>query len=218
MFSRYFFAVPLRGKHKDFTLVVVKRLLEQYEKRFGKPPDVIQFDEGGELKNTRVLPFLRKEGIECFSTRLTSHKAAVVERANRSLKTRMWLFFNHEGKKEWIYVLDDLVESINTSVNRGIGMAPVNVTDANSAVVFTTLYGKAYTPKEPKFGVGDRVLISNYASPLVAPGKKTFKKGYKASFRKEVYTVEKVSRGDPNLFSLEGVMGRFYAQELTHAP
>ena len=61
-------------------------------------------DEGGEFKNTKVLPLLEEKGIRYFSTRLTSKKAAIVERARRTLKTRMWRFFNHEGKKERIYI------------------------------------------------------------------------------------------------------------------
>ena len=91
-------------------------------------------------------------------------------------------------------------------------MAPADVKNSNEAVVFTKLYENVYTPVDPKFREGDRVLICKYASPLVAPGKKTFKNGCKASISKEVYTIEKVWRGDPNLNSLEGVMGRFYGQ------
>ena len=104
VFSRYFFVVPLQRKHKDFTLIAVKRVLEQYEERFGT--DLVQFDNGGEFRNTRVLSFLKDKGITYFSTRLTSKKASVFERANLTLKTRMWKFFDHERSKEWIYVLE----------------------------------------------------------------------------------------------------------------
>ena len=90
VFSRYLFAIPIQRKHKDFTLVAVERVLDQYEERFGKLPDLVQFDDGGEFRNTRVLPLLKdKKGITYFSTRLTGKKASVVERANRTLKTQM---------------------------------------------------------------------------------------------------------------------------------
>ena len=161
VFSRYFFAIPLQRKHKHFTLVAVKRVLDQYEERFGKLPDLVQFDDGGEFRNRRVLPFLKDKGITYFSTRLTSKKASVVERANRTLKTRMWKFFDHEGSKEWIYVLDDLVEGINTSVNRSIGMAPNQVDEKTSPLVFVKLYGHPVTLTKPKFDVGDKVHVAN---------------------------------------------------------
>ena len=220
VFSRYFFAIPLQRKHKDFTLVAVKRVLEQYEEKFGKLPDVVQFDDGGEFRNTQVLPFLEKEGVSYFSTRLTSKKASVVERANRTLKTRMWKFFDYEGSKEWIYVLEDFVKGINSSVNRSIGMAPDQVNEETSSRVFVKLYGHPVTLVKPKFGVGDKVRLAKYASPLVNPGKKTFKKGYKASFSREVYQVTQVFRGEPNLYSIEDeggrpVFGRMYSKELT---
>ena len=44
-------------------MVAVKRLLEQYEKRFDKLPDVVQFDDGGEFKNTKVLPLSKEKGV-----------------------------------------------------------------------------------------------------------------------------------------------------------
>ena len=135
VFSRYFFAIPVRRKHKDFVIDAVKLLLEQFEEHFEKLPNVIQFDEGGEFKNTQVLPFLEEKGIRYFSTRLTSKKAAVVERANRTLKTRMWRFFDHQRRKEWIYVLESLVQGINQSVNSSIGMEPTNVSESNEPVV-----------------------------------------------------------------------------------
>ena len=52
----------------------VSRILEEHKKRFGKFPDVVQFDEGGEFYNQRVLPLLKKHGINYFSTRLTSNR------------------------------------------------------------------------------------------------------------------------------------------------
>ena len=220
VFSRYFFAVPIQRKHKDFTLVAVKRVLDQYKKKFGKLPDVVQFDDRGEFRNTRVLPFLEKEGVRYFCTRLTSKKASVVERVNRTLKTRMWKFFDHEGSKEWIYVLEDLVEGINSSVNRSIGIAPNQVNEETSPQVFVKLYGHPVTLVKPKFGVGDKVRVAKYANPLVDTGKKTFKKGYKASFSRETYQVTQVFRGEPNLYSIEDererpVFGRMYSKELT---
>ena len=147
VFSRYLFAVPLHRKHMDFTSVAVKRILEQYKKRFGKVPDVVQFDEGGEFKNTRVLPSLKKEGIGYFSTRLMSKKASIVVRANRTLKTHMWKFFNHEGTKEWIYVLEDLVKVINSSENRSIGMAPNQVNEKTSHQVLVSLQSSRHLGK-----------------------------------------------------------------------
>ena len=127
----------------------------------------------------------------------------------------MWLFFNHEDTREWIYLLDNLVENINSSVNSSIGMASAQVNEKTSPLVFVKLYGHPVTLVKPKFRVGDAVHVFKYASCFTIPGKKTFKKGYQAIFAREVYHVTQVFRGEPNLFSIESqdskpVMGQFY--------
>ena len=86
--------------------------------------------------------------------------------------------------------------------------------------MFVKLYGHPVTLTKPKFGVGDKVHVAKYASTLADSGKKTFRKGYKASFSKETYRVTQVFRGEPNLYSIEDekarpVFGRMYSKELT---
>ena len=119
------------------------RVLEEYEEKFGKYPDVIQFDNGGEFYNQRVLPLLKSMDIRYFLTRLTSKKASIVERLNRSLKTIMWKFFYDSGENKWIGVLDLFVENVNSRKNRTIGMSPDQVSKDNSYEVFAKLYRHA---------------------------------------------------------------------------
>ena len=135
VFSRYVFALPLRRKHKEFTVNAVKLLLEQFKERFGHYPRYVQSDTGGEFVNTQVEPYLKSLSITYFSTRLTSKKAALVERFNRTLKDRMWRYFDHEGNRKWLDVLPHLVENVNTSVNRTIGIAPIDVNKENEPLI-----------------------------------------------------------------------------------
>ena len=149
-----------------------------------------------------------------------------VNRFNKSLMGIMWKYFEKVGNHEWIEVLRDLVANINSKINRSIGMPPDKVTEENSYEVFMRLYGKALPFKEPKYEVGDRVRLSEYASPILNPNKKTFKKGYLASFTKQIFIVVSVSHGSPPMYHLkfaegerEGDMlkGSFYQQEMTQA-
>ena len=222
VFSRYAFATPVRRKHKKFIEAAVMHVLEEYEEKFGKHPDVIQFDNGGEFYNQRVLPLLKSMDIRYFLTQLTSKKASIVERLNRSLKTIMWKFFDDSGENKWIDVLDLFVENVNSRKNRSIGMSPDQVSKDNSYEVFAKLYGHAISMKEPKFKEGDIVRISEYSSPFYDSNKKKFKKGYLANFSQELFVVTTVDYGDPNMYELEykeggqRVRGRFYEQELSH--
>ena len=65
----------------------VDLLLENFKRRFGKYPNVVQFDEGKEFYNS-VRNLLKSHDVNYFSTQ-SDKKAAIVERFNRTLKTIM---------------------------------------------------------------------------------------------------------------------------------
>ena len=176
VFSRYVFPIPLRRKHKEFTINAVKLLLEQFKERFGHYPRYVQSDDGGEFANSQVEPYLKSLSITYFSTRLTSKKAALVERFNRTLKDRMWRYFDHEGHKEWLDILPHLVENVNTSVNRTIGIAPVDVNKENEPLIRTKLYGEPHDITN-KFHVGDQVRVAKYTTPIRVREKGPFYEG-----------------------------------------
>ncbi len=79
----------------------VSDLLEEFKERFGKYPNVAQFEEGKEFYNVGVRDLLTKNNIEYFSTN-SERKAAIVERFNRTLKTSMWKYFYSKGTHTWI--------------------------------------------------------------------------------------------------------------------
>ncbi|CAB4003408.1 integrase core domain-containing [Paramuricea clavata] len=197
----------------------VEKILEQFHERFGRYPKVVQFDEGKEFYNNGVKGLLEKHDIHYFSTRLTGKKAAIVERFNRTLKTRMWKYFTEQQfttkSKKWIDVLDNFVASYNHSKHRTIDMKPADVNETNKDKVWTKLYGYPLSHfPEPKFKVGDRVRDQIYRD--------TFVKGYTLNYTDDVYVVSEVFRGDPNMYKLidpddddREIQGRFYEHELS---
>ncbi|CAB4016850.1 uncharacterized transposon-derived [Paramuricea clavata] len=197
----------------------VRELLKQFYDRFGRYPKVVQFDEGNEFYNNGVKGILREKNIHFFSTRLTGKKAAVVERFNRTLKTRMWKYFTEqkftEKKKVWIDVLPNFVASYNHSKHSTIQMKPADVNEHNKDEVWMTLYGYPLSKfPEPKFKVGDRVRDQIYRD--------TFTKGYTQNYTDDIYVVSEVFRSDPNMYKLvdpddddREIEGRFYEHELS---
>ena len=178
----------------------------------------MQSDDGGEFANTEVEPYLKGLSITYFSTRLTSKKAALVERFNRTLKDRMWRYFDQEGHRKWLNVLPHLVENVNTSVNRTIGIAPIDVNKENEPLIRTKLYGEPHDITN-KFHVGDKVRVAKYTTPIRVREKGPFLRGFKSNFTKEVYTISKVRYGVPSLYSLKDedgttLFGRYYGNEL----
>jgi predicted methyltransferase len=130
----------------------MKRLSKKY-------PKAVQFDDGKEFYNVRVKTLLNDHGVHCFSTR-TFRKAALVERFNRNLKTRMWKYFTQNNTKVWIDVLSSFVKSYNESKHRTIQMKPADVNEKNKDEVWTRVYGYPLrTFPKPKFKVGDHVKV-----------------------------------------------------------
>src|SRR5277367_5063068 len=67
-------------------------------------------------------------------------KCAIVERFNRTLKSRMFKYFTAKGTRKYIDILDDLVVAYNSSHHRSINMRPIDVNKSNTPIVFKNLY------------------------------------------------------------------------------
>ena len=211
--SRYAFAIPVWRKNTESMTKAVESVLVQFKERFGRYPKTAQFDDGKEFYNVGVKTLLKDHDVHYFSTR-TFRKAAIVERFNRTLKTRMWKYFTENRTKVWVNILPALVRSYNNSTHRTIGMKPADVSEENKDEVWTRIYGYPLSSfPDPKFKVGDHVRVEIKH--------KTFEKGYEPNVDNEVYVVTSVFRGDPNMYSLkdpedgEDILGRYYEQELS---
>ena len=98
-------------------------------------PQTLQTDQGLEFLNRSVQALLKKHGIHHFSTHNAETKPSVVERFNRTLKTRMWRYFTKHQTWRYSDVLRDLVQSYNNTPHRSIGIAPSQVSYQNQEQV-----------------------------------------------------------------------------------
>ena len=135
----------------------------------------------------------------------------MVERFNRTLKTRMWKYFMAKNTRVYIDILQDIVQGYNSSYHRSIGRAQASVSLLNVGQVRRKLYGKSWIKprREFKFKLGDQVHISKSRS----------KKGYLPSWTHEIFTVTKIIPRVPPVYRLrdyadDEIEGVFYAQEL----
>ena len=208
IFSRYAWARALKTKMGEEMVQAFKSIFKE-----GSSPHYLQTDQGREFENKIFLTFLRKHGVKQFSVK-SPFKSSLVERFNRTLKTRMFRYFTHVGNYKWVKVLPDLVESYNHSIHRSLpkDLTPAQASDPrNHSVVWEHQeQKKAEVPTIIK--VGDSVRISKW--------KGTFEKGYLANFSEELFTVSGVDqRYHPVMYTIkdeqgEEIEGKFYAQEL----
>ena len=90
--SRYAFTVPAYRKDTKNMTKAVDQLLGTFKTKFGKYPNVDQFDKGKEFYNVGVRELLKSHNVHYFSTQ-SEKKAAIVERLNRTLETKMERYF-----------------------------------------------------------------------------------------------------------------------------
>ena len=103
--------------------------------------------------------WLKKEKIKLFHTHNYDTKAAIVERFNRTLKERLWRCFTHKNTRQYIDVIQSVVDSYNNSYHTSIKRTPASVNSENQEEVWLTLYGDL-KPKKPKLKVRDKIRLS----------------------------------------------------------
>ena len=122
VFSKFAWAVPLKDKKGSSLVAALELILKS-----GRTPHRLQTDKGTEFTNRLVQSFLKKHDIYFFTT-FNETKASVVERFNRTLKTKMWKYFTSKNTYDYRAVLPDLLKAYNAAFHRSIKRAPSSVT------------------------------------------------------------------------------------------
>ena len=206
IFSKFAWAIPIKKKTGEEILKAFN-IIFKYRR-----PMKIHTDKGLEFINKPTQNLFQKLGIHWFTTE-NETKAQVVERFNRTLKSKMYKYFTANNTKTWIDIIHDLIFNYNNSYHRSIKMTPVEASlEKNSKSVYDSLFPNEKIGKlKGKFKVGDRVRISKK--------RKDFTKGYLPNFTEEIFVILKVLETDPPTYILndmndEIIKGSFYEQEL----
>ena len=79
----------------------------------------LRTDKGTRFVNEPFQQYLKKQGIQ-FYTAKNEPKAAVVERVNRTLKSKLYRYFTGVNSLCYIHVLQDIVHTFNNKYHRSI--------------------------------------------------------------------------------------------------
>ncbi|KAL3109395.1 hypothetical protein niasHT_015240 [Heterodera trifolii] len=192
--SRQVFVEPVKTKTSTNMIIAFGRIF----KRSKYIPWKVLTDQGKEFTARAVQQFFRTNDVEHFCM-LTSPQfhAGMAERANRSIKERLYRYFTERNTYKWIDVVQDLVRAINHLPNSTIGMCPADVNFQNAETLRQKLHNAAenVVRRQPRYRVGDRVRIEKY--------KHVFQKGYLPRFTNELFTVAEVhSERSPVVYRL----------------
>ena len=179
VFSRFVRVQPMKSKYSTDAVVAFKKML-----RKKSMPAKVWVDQGTEFSG-EFRKFCMDKKIKIYSTR-SETKAAVAERAIKSLKNIIYRYMEENGDK-YMRKMDSFVKTMNTRVNRSTGKAPKNVTNKDFLSIFYRNPINQY--KRPRFKVGENVRISKKDIP--------FRKGYKSQFTNEIFKIVKVATFKP---------------------
>ena len=210
-FSRYAWVKPIKNKSASEMVRVLEEIFQE------KTCKRLQTDKGKEFLNKNVKALLAKYDIQLWTTE-NEVKASLVERFNRTMKTRMYKYFTSKNTLRYDDILPQLVLGYNNTVHSSIGMAPAKVKHEDERQIRQKLYGAKTkgrwvkrSVKTYKYRLGDKVRISK--------AKRVFKKGYLPNWTDEIFTITSRTRRTVPIYSIEDfngeqIKGTFYEQEL----
>ena len=213
VFSKHAWVVAIRSKSSEDMVEAFHKLF-QTSKRL---PKRLQTDKGKEFLCKPVQQLLKQKGVHHFTSN-SDKKAAVVERFNRTLKTRMFRYLTSKNSKRYVDVLQQLVDSYNKSFHRSIGMAPADVRKEHERHIWYFLYGAADKLRRQRLKSGKDVPEAGEVV-RISRWKGTFEKGYAPNWSDELFNVNRVIKHPLPMFELrdakdEPIEGRFYTKEL----
>ena len=143
VFSKYGWIVPLKDKKGESVTEAFKTIFKE-----GRKPQYLWVDKGKEFYNKNLKDLLEKNGIHMYSTE-NEEKSSVVERWNRTIKSKMWKQFTVQGNTQYLDMLPKLVKKYNNAKHSSIKMTPVEASKkSNEGTVYFNLYGDTETLKQ----------------------------------------------------------------------
>ena len=206
-YTRYIWTEPLKSKTPKETWGALSAIM----KRAQTHPNKLWTDEGTEFYNVLWDKECKKLGMVHYSS-YGVHKACMAERAIRTLKERIWLYFYSKGTRKWITVLPSIVKEYNDSVHRSIHMTPTEArTKEGSDKMIEMTEEPLHDVVKPRLAVGDWVRISRQ--------KGVFEKGHHGNWSYELFKIKAIKTVAPPTYILEDydgevIKGSFYDNEL----
>ena len=209
--SKFAWVVPVKSKSAVSVRDAFQKLLKQANPR---KPERLQTDKGKEFFNVEMRSLLQAQNIHHFASE-SDQKAAVVERFNRTIKTRIWTYFTAQNTRQYTRVLQDIVHAYNNSQHRSIGMRPVDCDNPKSELeAWKRLFYKVQASKtRPTSRVADGATVR------VSKWKGEFEKGYVPNWSREHFKVVASHNHPKRVYKLEDaagepIEGTFYRSEV----
>ena len=213
VFSRYVWTEKVKNKKGYIVLAALKSIFQHA----GRKPEYIRSDKGSEFVNKWVKEWLAKNHVEHILTN-SEVKAALAERAIKTVKGKLFKYMYHYQKWRYIDILQIVTETYNKSFHSSIGMSPVSVNKKNEKQLWWKMYVSMEKIKPVRLGYvnvlkpGLFVHISFLRGP--------FDREYRQKWSSEIFQIyQRFARDGILVYMLrdlsgEKLSGSFYREEL----
>lgn len=218
VFTKKVWLYPLKTKTGQASAKVIDDWLKSLQRK----PEILQTDNGTEYKNRFVRDVLRRHQVE-WQAAIGTSKAAVAERANKSLQIIIYKFMSAYETTRYFPFLDNLVETYNSRPHRSLNsMTPNEADREQNQPEVHAIHTKRYQQLEERrknilpFKIGDSVRIKIDAKKI-DPARRAYAKQFKG----EYFTIVEINRTLPIAMYYiqsqdtgERIQGGFYREEL----
>ena len=218
IFTKKVWIFPLKTKRA----LEMKTALATWLQNLDSPPDKLVTDRGLEFTNRSVKTLLQQAGVEWEPANGTL-KAAIAERANKTIQILIYKYLTQQETVRYIDVLDSLVSTYNSRPHRTLDNYTPDEADQveNENVIkgiFLARYGNlaARFRRNPRFAVGDLVRVKTDPHKISQN-----RRAYAEQFTGEYFRIVRINRTLPvpmyylrSLDTEEFIQGAFYAEEL----
>jgi len=124
-------------------------------------PGWVRTDKGKEFLNKNFQDMLREEGIKFQVCRKPEVKCAVVERAQRKVRDRLYKYLTYKNTFRYIDVLPKFVRAYNDTVHSTTSKAPSRVKDSDVLTIWKKMNRRRrIRVAKVKFSLGQHVRIN----------------------------------------------------------
>jgi len=206
IFSKMIYTSNLKNKTGAS---VAKGFADIIEKCEGNAAIQISTDAGGEFLAAPFQKILKEYGIAHHVAR-GSQKASPAERVIRLLKEYLHRYFESTNSRYWLTVIPKIVDNLNNTKRKQLGMAPVQVTHSNAPSVFERMYGDYIKKmKEYRNSIQEKqALALTVGTPVrLYLIHNPFEKRYRKVLTDEVFRISKVIRTYPVTYEIADANG-----------
>lgn len=219
IFTKRVWVYPLRNKSG----IAVSTALRSWLDGLRTSPQKFMTDRGLEFKNRLVQRLLRRRGIE-WQPALGTLKAAIAERANKSLQLLLYKYLTEKETLRYVDKLPGFVDTYNKRGHRTLeGMSPIEADKPRNENRVRAIFHQRYAEigrhrkSSLPFRVGDLVRLKTLAKKAVSSSARA----YAEQFHGEYYRIVRINRTLPvalyylkSLDTGERLQGGLYANEL----